>query len=503
MKQTIPRRERLRAAFFPSSVDLKRRVVRGAGFMFFGVGLRIVLTMASTAVLARLLMPEDYGLVALASIVTELAAILNTISLSAILIQRKRLARIQCDTVFWFMAGLGIVATLVIALGAPVFAAILGDDRIVPLLRVMSVLFFLEQLMVIQHVTMMRLMMFDLDFRVQLSALIVRIAVSIMGGTLGWGPWALVAGSIAGVCFTAAYMWVEIPYLPRWRFRWAFLRENIKTSSSMLGNGVIQYTLGNIDYLIVGRRYGAAELGYYQAAFSLAAELRNRLAGPLQKVLFPAYSLVRSEPERFRRGVGTSLLLLSAAVAPLGFGLSATAEEVIQLLYGQKWLAAIPLLQALGIAGALRAIFSMCASLFYAINRADALFKLTLIGAPIRIGIIVAGSHWGVFGIACAVTLTQFMGIATGVIAFRLCQLPVRDFFNSLWPPLLASVAMIVAVALARPLLGELSLALRLGALVGTGAVVYVIALALLAPRIVTEARSILGGLASMLRRRG
>jgi len=503
MNQTIPRHDRLRAAFFPSSVDLKRRVVRSAGFMFSGVALRIVLTMASTAILARLLMPEDYGLVALASIVTELAAILNTISLSAILIQRKRLARIQCDTVFWFMAGLGVAASLVIALGAPLFAALLGDERITPLLRVMSVLFFLEQLMVIQHVTMMRLMMFDLDFRVQLGALLVRIAGGVAGGLLGWGPWALVAGSIAAVCFSVAYMWFEIPYVPRLRFRWAFLRENIKTSSSMLGNGVIQYALGNVDFFIVGRRYGATDLGYYQAAFSLSAELRNRLAGPLQKILFPAYSLVQSEPERFRRGVGMSLLMLSAAVAPLGFGLTATADEVVQLLYGQKWLAAIPLLQALGIAGALRAIFSMCASLFYAINRADVLFKMTLAGAPIRVGIILAGSYWGTLGIAWAVTLTQIMGAATGVVAFRLCRIPVRDFFDSLWPPLAASAAMLLAVTLIRPYVSDMPLALRLGLLVTCGAVVYTGALAVLAPRIVTEVRAVLVNLLGMARGRG
>lgn len=501
MRQVIPRRERLRAAFFPSSVDLKRRVVRSAGFLFFGVGLRIVLTMASTAVLARLLMPEDYGLVALASIVTELAAILNTISLSAILIQRKRVARIQYDTVFWFMTGLGLSASLVIAFGAPIFAALLGDDRIVPLLKVMSLLFFIEQLMVIQHVTMMRLMMFNLDFRVQVSALLVRIGVSILGGSMGWGPWALVAGSIAGVCFSVVYMWIEFPYVPRCRFQWSFLRENMRTSGSMLGNGVIQYTLGNIDYLIVGRRYGAKELGYYQAAFSLAAELRNRLAGPLQKVLFPAYSLVRSEPERFRRGVGTSLFLLCAAVAPLGFGLSATAEEVVLLLYGQKWAAAIPLLQALGIAGALRAIFSMCASLFYAINRADALFKLTLFGAPIRIGAILAGSYWGTLGIAWAVLLTQFMGLTTGVIAFRLCQLPVREFFKSLWPPVAAAMVMFVAITFIRPLVIEIALGWRLAALVATGAMFYLVVVAILAPRIVAESRFILAGLSLMVRR--
>ncbi|HZR01628.1 MAG TPA: lipopolysaccharide biosynthesis protein, partial [Burkholderiales bacterium] len=435
MKPTLARHDRLRAAFFPSSVDLKRRVVRGAGYTFFGVAIRIVLTMGSTAVLARLLMPEDYGLVALASIVTEFAAILNTISLSAILIQRKRLARIQCDTVFWFTVGMGVVAVFVLVAFAPLFARLLDDIRIVPLLRAMSILFLVEQLMVIQHVTMMRLMMFDLDLKVQVSALLARITVSIVGASLGWGPWALVAGSLAGTFLSVAYMWHAIPYRPRRRFQWSFLAANMKTSASMLGNGVMAYALGNIDYVIVGRRFGATELGFYQAAASLAAELRNRLAAPLQKVLFPAYSLVHGERERFERGVTTSLLLLASAVAPLGFGLSAVASEVISIIYGEKWLPAIPLLQALGIAGAMRAIFGMTNSIFYSINRTDVLFRLTLLGAPGRVLMIIIGSYWGALGVAYALTISQFSGFFGGAVAFRLGRIPIRYYWASLWPP--------------------------------------------------------------------
>ncbi len=471
-------------------------MVRGAGFAFTGVAMRVLLTMGSTAILARLLMPEDYGLVALASIVTGLAAILNTISLSAILIQRKRIARIQCDTVFWFLAGLGVLASAVIAGLSPLFGELLGDSRIVPLLRAMSVLFLIEQLMVIQHVTMMRLMMFQLDFRIQVASLFVRIAVSILGGLLGWGAWALVAGALSGTTFNVAYMWYEFPYVPRLKFRWSFLRENIRTSASMFGNGVIAYALGNIDYVIVGRRFGAVELGYYQAAFSLSAELRNRLSGPLQRVLFPAYSLVRGEPERFRRGVTKSLLLLSAAVAPLGFGMAATAEEIVTLLYGQKWLAAIPLLQALGVAGAMRAIFSLCASMFYAINRADALFKLTLFGSPVRIGIVLAGSYWGTVGVAYGMTVAQVMGFVTGVVAFRLCGIPVRHFFTTLWPVLLSAAVMLIAVTLARTyLVADLQLALRFGSLIAVGAAVYATALLTLSPPLLAEVRSIAGNL--------
>ncbi|MCC7549084.1 MAG: lipopolysaccharide biosynthesis protein [Burkholderiales bacterium] len=493
-KPSLARRDRLRAGFFPSSLDLKRRVVRGASFTFLGTALRVLLTIGSTAVLARLLTPEDYGLVGLASIVTELTAALTNVGLSAILIQRSRLARVQCDTVFWFSMALGGGISLVLVAGAPLFAQLLGDPRVAPLLRVLPIMFLLEQMTIIQHVTMMRLMMFDLDLRVQVTALLFRIGVSIGFAVYGWGPWALVAGSIGGKLFEIAYMWWAIPYLPRLRFQRSFMRSNLRASASILSLGGVRYIMGNVDFMIVGRVFGATDLGHYQAAYTLSAELRNRLAGPLQKVLYPAYARVRDEPERFRRGVRTSLKLLSAVVVPLGFGMSATAQELIPILYGPQWLAAVPMLQALGIAGALMAIFSLTGSVMSALRKWELMLKITLYGSPVRITIILAGSYWGPVGVAWAFTIAQFSGFVAGSIATRLCGMTLREYAGTLWPALVSGALMMLAVTLLRPHLLELELPVRFAALVIAGAALYAGSIGLLWPQGIREVKDIAGG---------
>jgi len=499
-KPSLARQDRLRAGFFPSSLDLKRRVVRGAGFTFLATALRVLLTVGSTAILARLLTPEDYGLVGLASIVTELTAALTNVGLSAILIQRSRLSRIQCDTVFWFSIGVGAAIFLLVASGAPLFAHLLGDPRVTPLLRVLPIMFLLEQMTIIQHVTMMRLMMFDLDLRVQVSAILFRIAVSIAFAAQGWGPWALVAGSIGGKLFEIGYMWWSIPFMPRFRFQSAFMRSNLRASASILGLGGVRYVMGNVDFMIVGRVFGATDLGYYQAAYTLSSELRNRLAGPLQKVLYPAYARVRDEPERFRRGVSTSLKLLSAIVIPLGFGMSATASELIPILYGQQWLAAIPLLQALGIAGSLMAIFSLTGSVMSALRKWELMLKITLYGAPVRIAIILAGSYWGPVGVAWAFTIAQLSGFVAGIIATRLCGMTIREYAATLWPSMVSGALMVLAVTLLRPVILDLVLPARFAVLIAAGAAVYTMAIFLLWPQGINEVKGIAGGL---LRRNG
>jgi len=494
---SLERAERLRASFFPGSLDLKRRVVRGAGYTFLGMALRVLLTIGSTAVLARLLTPEDYGLVGLASIVTELTAALTNVGLSAILIQRSRLARIQCDTVFWFSIGVGGALFLILAALAPVFAQLLGDPRVGPLLRVLPIMFLLEQLTIVQHVAMMRLMLFDLDLRVQLAALLGRICISITFAALGWGPWALVAGSIGGKLLEIACMWWAIPYRPRARFQTAFMRSNIRASASILSLGGVRYVMGNVDFLVVGRMFGAAELGYYQAAYTLSSELRNRLAGPLQKVLYPAYARVREEPERFRRGVSTSLKLLSTAVVPLGFGMSATAHELIPILYGPQWHAAIPMLQALGIAGATMAIFSLTGSVMSALRQWELMLKISLYGSPVRIAIILSGSYWGPVGVAWAFTIAQLSGFVAGVIATKMCGMSAGQYARTLWPAMASGGLMILAVTLLRPQLLHLQVFERLGVLVLAGAIVYGAGILLLWPQAVTEARDILKRLRS------
>jgi PST family polysaccharide transporter len=491
--QPIARRDRLRASFFPSSSDLKRRVVRGASVAFLGVGLRMLLTIGSTAVLARLLTPADFGIVALASIVTEFAGLLGNFGLTAILIQKKRLARIDCDTVFWFSLVFGLAITSLVALGSPLFASLLGDSNAAPIIAGLALLFVLEQLTVVPHSISMRLMLFGVDLKAQLITLAVRALVAIVLAKLGWGAFSLVLGGLVGKSAGLLYSYYQIPFLPRLRFFGPIIWRNIKVGGSYFANGIAGYVISNIDYFVIGRRFGVTDLGYYQAAFSLSDELRNRLAGPLHRVLFPAYSLVQSEPERFRRGVEKSLGLLSAVVWPLGLGMLAVAEHLVALLYGAQWLAAVPLLRVLAIAGAVRAIVSLTASVFFGLNRPDLALRINLLSLPFIAVAVLVGSRWGTQGVAVAMLAAQVFGVVYATIALRLVQIGMLRLFAITGRPLAPAVLMAAFVITADSFLASTGLgsAMSLGLLVTGGAAVYGIALHVFARPIAAEMREI------------
>lgn len=470
----------VRRSFSPPDHALAQRVSQSAFVSLVGVALRAVITIGSTAILARLLTPADFGLLTMASLITEFAALFSNFGIGAILIQMRRASRLAYDTAFWFACALGLV--LMAAVWSFSFFAGLFFDapEVGDIIRVLSLLFLLEEMTVVHSAILNRLLKFRLEVAIQISVLVLRVAATILFAWLGWGVWSLVGGSVVSAILRAAAMWIAVPYAPRLRFHWPLVAERMRTGLSYLGSAVLGYLNNNLDYLVVGRRFGATDLGYYQAAYSLSDELRNRLSLPLQRVLFPAYSLVQNDLERFRRGVTTSLMLLATVVFPLGAGMAATAEEIVIVLFGWQWLAVIPLLQILAINGALRAVFSMCGSIYYARDRADLALLMTAITVPITALALWVGSRNGLSGVAWAMLAMVLFSLITAHFALRLIGLGLITLIRAIGPAALASTLMAIGVEAARSGLEvhiDTPLA-RLALLIPVGALIYGVVLA-------------------------
>lgn len=469
-------------SFSPPDHELAHRVSHSAAISFAGVALRSVITIGSTAVLARLLTPADFGLLTMASLVTEFAALFSSFGVGAILIQMRRSSRLAYDTAFWFALALGVVLMAAVWVFSFFASYFFDDPQVGSIVRVLAVLFLLEELTVVHSAILQRMLKFKLEVAIQMGQLLLRVSVTILFAWLGWGVWSLVLGSLVARVAQAAVMWALVPFRPRLRFHRAFVAARLRTGFSYLGTSVLGYLNNNLDYLVVGRRFGAVELGYYQAAYSLSDELRNRLSLPLQRVLFPAYSLVQDDLGRFQRGVTTSLRLLACIVFPLGAGMAATATEIVTVLYGWQWLAAIPLLQVLAINGALRAVFSMCGSIYYARDRADLALLMTAITVPLTAAALWIGSRFGLQGVAWAMLGMVIFSLVTAGFALRLIGLGLRDLARAIGPAAIAAALMAAAVSTAGPTLQtEFAAPLaRLALLVPLGAASYVAALALI-----------------------
>jgi PST family polysaccharide transporter len=479
----------LRRAFVLRGDGLGGKVVSGAGFQFVGVGLRTVITIASTAILARLLTPADFGYVAMATVVTEFAALLGTFGFSNILIQRRAINRLQMDTVFWASLAVGTV------LGLAVFAAsfcaelLFPDPNVGPLLRGLCLPFLLNSLYVVPWVVLSRLMRFRTEFFINIGAALFRTGVAVACAVAGLGAWSLVIGAIAGAACSTALYYLAVPYFPRWRFFPALLVSTWRTSSSYFGNGILSYTYLNLDLLLIGRQLGATPLGYYQTARSLTDEIRARIAIPIHHVMFPAFSALQADKTRFQELVLRAGRLLAAVVIPVGVGVAANAAELVLVLYGAQWEPMIPVMAMFGLSGGLRASTAIASPLFNANDRVALAFRYNLIAAMLLIGGVMLAMPYGIDMVAAAVAVASLYSLVIMRAACGLIGLKTRHVLQMLGPPALASFVMWLTTAALRQIGWSTQPLLLLPAHVIAGGCVYVAVLHLLSRQYLRDFR--------------
>lgn len=479
----------IRRAFVLPSRDLGQRVVSGASFTLLGIAARTLLTIGSMAILARLLTPADFGYIAMAAVVTEFASLLASFGLGNILIQKRVVSRLQLDTVFWAGTATGCAIAALVFLVSFATELLFAEPTVGGLLRALSITFVLAGLTTVHEAVLARLMQFHTEFYIRIGALGVRALTSIVFAWLGFGVWSLVAGPIAGALAQLVLMFIAVPFLPRLRFYAAYLFANLRTGGSYMGNTFLYYLMMNVDLLLIGRQLGASMLGYYQNARSLTDEIRGRIAMPLQRVLFPAFSAMQADRDRLRQSVLKSSRILAAIICPIGFGLSAVAEELVPILYGDQWLPMIPVLTMLGIGAALRGSTSIASSLFNAQNRVALSLRYNVVGAIILIGSVLAVVSHGLEAVTAAIALNAMYSIVVLRASFGLIGLDFRDLLHVLARPVLAAIAMWICIAVLRTALAPMQFSTFVALLlhVSTGVVTYSLALHLLSRQYLTD----------------
>ncbi|MFN3809343.1 MAG: lipopolysaccharide biosynthesis protein [Roseateles asaccharophilus] len=484
----------LRRSFYRRDLAVGRQVMHGAAYQFVSIGLRTLITIGSTAILARLLLPADFGYVAMATVVTELAGLLGALGLSNVLVQRATINRLQLDTFFWASVGLGCALSAAVVLLSYPASSFFGDAKVGEILRVLGLNFILGSLSIVPTAVLSRMMRFGTEFWIQNTTIILRTLAAIAAAAAGWGAWSLVIGALAGSLISTVLYFMAVPYLPRLRFSRRVLTQSWRTSSGYLGNSSLYYLNTNLDLMLVGRALGATALGYYQSARSLTDEIRGRIAMPVQNVLFPAFSALQSDRPRFRALVMRAALLMSALVVPIGFGVSANADALVRTLYGTNWLAMVPVMQLFGLSASIRAATAIAAPLFAANDRVGLSFRYNLVGTIIMAVAVLGSTPWGVEGVSLAVAVSTCYAFVGMHAAFRLIQLGVKDMLKVLLPPYAAASVMWVATKAVfdQACLQECGALLQLMVQVGFGAMVYLAMVLLLSVPLRREVMAVL-----------
>lgn len=430
---------------------IAQRTVQAVFWNYTSFGLGKLLVFLTTAVLARLLAPEEFGVVAFATVAVSYLHVLNDLGLGAALIQRRQSVEEAAHTVFTLNLALGGLLTLAGYAMAPLVAAYFREPLVTPILRWLSLTFVVNALGSVHVVRLQRELAFRRKLLPDFGRSLVKGLVSIGCALSGLGVWALVIGQLAGAVAGVILAWLVF----RWR---PHLRVNRPLAASLLGFGLsvvgvdaLATISDNLDYLIVGRVLGETALGIYTLAYRLPELLILNILWVMAAALFPAYASVQDRPELLRQGFLTTLRYVEILSLPLCLGLILAAEPLVLVAFGPQWTAAIPIVRILGLFALARSIGSNVGDVYKAVGRPGILFKLGLVNLAVLAPALWLGSRYGLAGVAWGhVAGGLFRTVLRLLVATRYVQVSLGDILAQLRP---AFAGGIVLVALAWPIL--------------------------------------------------
>ena len=412
------------------------------------------LQFATGVLLARLLPPADFGLVAMALVVTGLATLVADLGLGPAVVQRRELTERHLRTAFTASVLIGLAIAVAVALLAPLAGVLLASPQLPAVLAVQSLLFVFGAFGVVPRAILQREMRAVPLFTVSVASYLVGYALAVTALALaGFGVWSLVWGSLvqAGLESILALALVRPPARPL--LGRAELADLLGYGAKSSLNAVVNYFARNGDNAIVGRVLGPAALGLYGRAYNLMLLPLTHLGGATNAVLFPALAEVQGDLPRVRRGYLLAVQFTALVAAPVMVGMAVAAPHMVVALYGERWRGMVPALQVLCAAGLFRSVYHLAGAVTSACGRlGEETRRQFIYAALVAVGGVV-GTRWGVTGVAVGISVAiLYMYVAMSSLALRIT--------GGTWVEFLAVQAPGVALAAA---VGAAALGARLG----------------------------------------
>ena len=440
-------------------------------------------------VLARLLMPQDYGLLAMATVFVGFLGIFKTMGFGTVVIQRRQLSDNLLSSLFWLICAIAGLLAVAAAVAGPLAARIYQEPRVMPVMAVLGVTFLLSAPGMIPEVLLIRQMRFGRVAIVELTSALAGGTVGIVLAVAGSGVWALVVAALSSTTISAALFYAFCGWRPRLTFHFWEVRTVFRFGANLTGFGMFNYFTRNADNLIIGVFLGAGPLGYYALAYNILLKPRHAVTGVLMRVVFPTFSRMQDDDERLKAAYLRACGAIAFVTFPMMFGLLAVASPFVQVVLGEKWLPAVPLICILAPLGALQSVWAPVGSLFIAKDRTDWYLRMGVAQGCVTVCSFLAGVPWGAIGVAVAYALANLFWIPVWLwLAGRLVTgLRVRDFASGLLPYGLLSLVMcpgvllcehvLTATGMSRPVTLAVSIAAGICIYVGAALVIQPVAL--------------------------
>ena len=358
-------------------------------------------------ILARLLVPEVYGTIALVTVFTQILNVFVDSGFGNALIQKKDADDLDFSTVFYFNIAVCLLLYVGVFLAAPWIAKFYNDLALTPVVRVLSLTLIISGVKNVQQAYVSRTMQFKRFFFATLGGTIGAAVIGIAMAYFGFGVWALVAQQIFNATVDTLILWITVKWRPKWMFSWQRLKGLFSFGWKLLASSLLDTVYSDLRQLIIGKLYTSSDLAQYNRGKQLPDLLVNNIDTSINSVLLPAMSQVQDDSARVKSMTRRAMKTSTYVIAPIMMGLAFTAEFVIRLLLTEKWMPCVPFLRIFCITYLFYPVHTANLNAIKAMGRSDLFLKLEIVKKMVGLIVLLSTMWFGVMAMAYSLLFTS------------------------------------------------------------------------------------------------
>lgn len=422
--------------------DLKRKSVRGGAMTLASQAVSTVVHLASTVILARMLTPADYGVIAMVTAITSFAGLFRELGLSSAAIQKKDLTTGQQTNLFWLNVAMGATLTTIVAACSPLVSWFYDKPELTIVTIALSFNFLIGSFGAQHGAMLVRNMQFGRKAVASITAGVLSLIVAVAFAYQGWSYWALVASSLTGSLISTTLLFLISPFWPGLPGRGRGIRQMVTFGAHVTAFDLVNYFHRNFDNILIGRFWGVESLGIYSRAYALLMMPVNAIRGPINSIAFPAMSKLLHDRDEYARFGRTTVYITAMVSMPIVSFLFFFSDVVINITLGQKWESVSPIFSMLAVASFIQPACGIRGIVLHSTGNGRRLFIWGIINGVCTTASFSVGVAWGPIGVATGYAITNYLILVPSLrYVFKGTSLTTVDFFTSIKEPAIFSMA--------------------------------------------------------------
>jgi len=407
------------------------------------------ISLVTSALIARVLFPVDFGLVGMAALTLGVVSLFRDLGFGAYIVYKKSADQIDLSTIFWLNLAISIILYALCFGAGPLANKYFNNEKVEQILRITALTFIIGGIGSVHNTILVKQLRFKAIAYVGFFSSLINCFVTLLSVMVfRVGYWGIIFGMLSSSIAVTGFNYYFTRWYPLLVFDFQRLREMFHYGKNLFFQRILNYFASNIDYFIIGRMLGAASLGIYRFAYVVPHTIYTDFSQTLSAILFPVLCKVTDEPERFKKGYLKAIKFISFLSFPAMTGLFSVADHFITAVFSERYIGAVIPLKILCFSGMSRSILTTMGPVFNSKGRPDIELKWNLCVFPVIIIVVYFGSSYGLNGVALAMTLTSYFCFIAAWISMRLAKIKFSSYLAALLPAFIGSILVLASVML-------------------------------------------------------